>query len=107
MVVINCSECKKLVKAQKGFKLKPKSICPNCVILNRVFVCLNPNCAKVGTLKEGYLDECWTCGNPVCFRCVKKEVTVKGIDFSFCEKHSNPNMKELKEDALRLIEDEM
>lgn len=107
MVLINCSKCKKLVKAQSGFKIKPKPVCPSCVILDCEFICLNPNCRNIGTRRKGYLDECWTCGNPLCFKCVKKEVTVEGVDFSFCEEHKKPNMKELREDALRLKEDEM
>ena len=106
MVLIKCSKCKKSVRVWKGFKLKPFPVCPDCVFLNEEFICKNNLCGNEFKRKEGYLDECWTCGNPLCFKCVKKEVTIEGVEFSFCEEHKKPNMKELKEDALRLIEEE-
>ncbi len=102
-----CSDCKKFfINNEKGCKIKPRPLCPKCVMDNKIITCENPNCKKSFKLKDGWLDCCWSCENPVCSNCVSKKVTIKGVDFSFCEEHVKLNMNELKEEAQELIDEE-
>lgn len=105
-MIIKCSECKKKETCVKGFKLKPKPLCPSCVLGNEIWECKNGLCKNKFKRKNGWLDECWTCQSPLCNKCVGKSVKVKGLEFSFCKEHLNPNMKELEKDAKQLIEEE-
>ena len=103
---IKCSKCKKIVDVTKGYRLKPKPICSNCVLMNEELECKNGFCKNKFKRKDGWLDECWECHLPVCKKCVGKSVEVKGVAFSFCEEHINYDMKQLVEDAEWLIEEE-
>ncbi|KKN27766.1 hypothetical protein LCGC14_0861160 [marine sediment metagenome] len=102
-----CSDCKSFFRNnEKGCKMKPKPLCPKCVTDNKLITCVNLSCKKTAKWKDGWWDDCWICHNPVCNNCVSKKVNVKGLDFSFCEEHPKPNIKELKEDAQGLIDEE-
>lgn len=104
-MVFKCSECGKIFwQISKGCKLKPKPLCPKCVLGNEKLVCKNGLCRNKFKRKNGWLDECWTCQLPLCHKCAKKTITVKGVEFSFCEKHYKINMEKLIEDANELNE---
>jgi len=107
MAQLKCSDCGKLFAyCEKGSKLKPKPLCPHCVMMNEEIQCENSSCRKKGTRKNMWLDECWICQAPLCNFCSAKTIKVRGIEFSFCEKHSNYDLKELERDAERLLKEE-
>ncbi len=104
MTNLECSDCKKsFAYCERGSKLKPKPLCPHCVFMNEEIQC--SFCRKKEIRKNMWLDNCWVCQAELCNFCSAKTIKVKGLEFSFCKEHSNYDLKELEQDAERLLQE--
>lgn len=52
-------------------------------------------CESCKSKNAVWLDECWVCGDKVCFQCVVSKKKTKGFVFFFCHKHRQYTNKEL------------
>lgn len=100
-----CKDCKSEFKQrERGCKVKPIPICPQCNIRRVIFSC--NNCSQEGCIKEEfYRRTCFECGLDGCSKCIPYIVEELGIEFELCEEHKDYDREKIRESAKELSEE--